>query len=291
MKIRDLFEQGEPVISFEFFPPRSAEAETQLASALEKLRPLKPSFVSVTYGAGGSTRDRTVQLVSSIRRDLGIEAMAHLTCVGSTRDEIARVLARLAEEGIENVLCLRGDPPKGQTTFERTPGGFGYASELTAFVRDGYTFCLGGACYPEGHVETPDLDRDLEHLKLKVAAGAEFLVTQLFFDSALYFRFVERARAVGIDLPIVPGIMPVTNVDQLERFTSMCGASIPDGLRERLDAVRTDAPAVREIGIEHATRQCVELLDGGAPGIHFYTLNRSPSARAIFQNLRQRRPV
>ena len=291
MKIRDLFSQQRPVISFEFFPPRTAEAETQLASALEKLRPLSPSFVSVTYGAGGSTRDHTLRLVSSIRRDLGIETMAHLTCVGSTRNEITKVLEQLSAEGIENVLCLRGDPPKGQSTFKQTPGGFKYASELTAFVRSRYKFCLGGACYPEGHVESSDTDRDLEHLKLKVTAGSEFLITQLFFDSSLYFKFVERARATNISLPIIPGIMPVTNVDQLERFTSMCGASIPTNLRERLNSVRNDPSAVRKVGVEYATHQCVELLNGGAPGIHFYTLNRSPSARAIFENLRHRRLV
>jgi methylenetetrahydrofolate reductase (NADPH) len=291
MRIRDLFSQQRPIISFEFFPPRTAKAKTQLASALEKLRPLSPSFVSVTYGAGGSTRDHTLQLVSSIRRDLGIETMAHLTCVGSTRDEITKVLKQLSAEGIENVLCLRGDPPKDQSTFEQTPGGFKYASELTAFVRSRYEFCLGGACYPEGHVESSDIDCDLKHLKLKVTAGSEFLITQLFFDSSHYFKFVERARAINISLPIIPGIMPVTNVDQLERFTSMCGASIPTSLRERLNSVRNDPSAVRKVGVEHATRQCVELLNGGAPGIHFYTLNRSPSTRAIFENLRHRRLV
>ncbi len=288
MKIRDLFGTNTPIISFEFFPPRTAEAETQLGTALERLRPLEPSFVSVTYGAGGSTRDRTIQLVSRIRNELGLETMAHLTCVASTREEIAQVLDRLEAEGIENVLCLRGDPPQGQTTFQRPPGGFGYASELTTFVKASYPFCVGGACYPEGHVETPDLERDLQHLKRKVDAGSDFLVTQLFFDPALYFSFVRRARAAGIELPVIPGIMPVTNVDQLERFTSMCGASIPDGLRTRLEAARDDAAAVRRVGIEHATGQCIELLEGGAPGIHFYTLNRSPSTRAIFQNLRDR---
>jgi len=286
MKIRELFATGSPVISFEFFPPKTEKAEQQLGRALERLRELSPSFVSVTYGAGGSTRGKTVDLVGSIKRDLGIEAMAHLTCVGSSREEIGAVLARLADAGVENVLALRGDPPAGSESFVAPEGGFAYASELTAFLRENYQFCVGGACYPEGHVECRDLDRDLGNLLTKVRSGSEFLVTQLFFSAATYFEFVRRARGVGITVPIVPGIMPVTNVEQLERFTSMCGASIPPDLGVRLDQVRDDPAAVRQVGVEHATAQCAELLRGGAPGIHFYTLNRSPSTRAIFENLR-----
>jgi methylenetetrahydrofolate reductase (NADPH) len=288
MRIIDRFGQDRPVISFEFFPPRDAAAEERLGKVLEKLRPLGPDFVSVTYGAGGSTRAKTVGLVIRIKRELGIESMAHLTCVGARREEIAGVLDELAAGGIENVLALRGDPPAGAERFEKPEGGFEFASELTAFVRGHYPFCVGGACYPEGHVECRDLDRDLEHLRIKVDAGSHFLITQLFFDAAHYFGFVTRARARGITVPIVPGIMPVTNVDQVERFTSMCGASIPEDLHDRLHAVRDDAEAVRRAGIEHATEQCAALLEGGAPGIHFYTLNRSPATRAIFARLRER---
>jgi len=288
VRIEELFARGEPVISFEFFPPRTAEAERQLVDAIAKLRPLAPAFVSVTYGAGGSTREKTVELVGRIRREWGLLPMAHLTCVGSTRAEIASVLDRLADHGIENVLALRGDPPKGAAGFVATDGGFRFASELAAFVRSDGRFSIGGACYPEGHVECRDPETGMAHLKAKVEAGARFLITQLFFEPRAYFDFAARARHAGITVPIVPGIMPVTNVDQLERFTSMCGASIPHDLRERLDRVRDDPQVVLNVGIDHATAQCAELLRGGAPGIHFYTLNRSPSARAVFENLRHR---
>ena len=289
MRIEELFRRGRPVISFEFFPPKSAEAERRLVEAIGKLRPLEPAFVSVTYGAGGSTREKTVELVGRIRREWSIEAMAHLTCVGATREELEAVLGRLASQGVENVLALRGDPPKGETAFVPTAGGLRYSNELAALVaRDG-RFCIGGACYPEGHVECRDLDRGVQHLKLKVDAGARFLITQLFFEPRVYFDFVARARKAGIAVPIVPGIMPVTNVEQLERFTSMCGASIPADLKGRLERVRDDPQVVMNVGIDHATAQCAELLKGGAPGIHFYTLNQSPSARAVFENLRFRK--
>jgi methylenetetrahydrofolate reductase (NADPH) len=289
MRIEELFRRGRPVVSFEFFPPKSPEAEKRLVEAIEKLRPLEPAFVSVTYGAGGSTREKTVELVGRIRRQWSIEAMAHLTCVGATKAELEAVLGRLAEQGVGNVLALRGDPPKGETAFVATEGGLRYASELAALVaRDG-RFCVGGACYPEGHVETRDLERGVQHLKAKVDAGAKFLITQLFFEPQVYFDFVARARKAGIAVPIVPGIMPVTNVEQLERFTSMCGASIPADLKVRLERVRDDPQVVMNVGIDHATAQCAELLRGGAPGIHFYTLNQSPSARAVFENLRHRK--
>ncbi len=285
MRIRDCFETGRPVFSFEFFPPKTEEGVRNLFAAVEDLAPLAPTFVSVTYGAGGSTRELTVDLVSRIRREVGIEAMAHLTCVGHTAAEIAQILDRLEANGIENVLALRGDPPKGQEQFVRPDGGFGYASELAAYIRARWGFCLGGAAYPEGHVECPDKEADLRHLKRKVEAGADFLITQLFFDPEDYFGFVERARAAGIATPIVPGILPVTNVNQLERFTTMCGARIPQALRDRLEPVRDDEQAVIAAGTDWATAQCRTLLDGGAPGIHFYTLNRSLSTRIIFQRL------
>ena len=292
MRIEDLYTEGarrgEPVVSFEFFPPKTAEAEKQLVDAIAKLRPLAPAFVSVTYGAGGSTREKTVELVGRIRREWQLLPMAHLTCVGATQDELKAVLDRLSGIGIENVLALRGDPPNGAAGFTATAGGFRFASELAAFVKSDGRFAIGGACYPEGHVECRDLDVGMKHLKAKVDAGARFLITQLFFDPRVYFAFVERARRAGIGVPIVPGIMPVTNVEQLDRCTSMCGASVPLDLRERLERVRDDPQVVMNVGIDHATAQCAELLRGGAPGVHFYTLNKSPSARAVFENLRHR---
>jgi methylenetetrahydrofolate reductase (NADPH) len=285
VRIADRFKHSGPVFSFEFFPPKTPEAVERLYATAKELKALGPAFVSVTYGAGGSTRQLTVDLVTRIKHDIGLETMAHLTCVGHTKHELAEVLDRLAAGGIENVLALRGDPPKGQTHFVRTEGGFAYGQELARFVKAGYDFCIGGAAYPEGHIESPDRDADLRHLKEKVESGAEFLITQLFFDPNDYFRFVERARGIGIGVPIVPGIMPVTNVAQIHRFTSMCGASIPESLRDLLERVKDDDTAVVAVGVEWASDQARRLLAGGAPGIHFYTLNRSKSAQMVFENL------
>ena len=297
MKITDLLryarERGEPVFSFEFFPPKTAEGERALFQTVEALRPLAPAYVSVTYGAGGSTRQKTVELVKRLKRETEVEAMAHVTCVGSSRDEIAAVLDEVADAGIQNVLALRGDPPRGQASFTPHPEGFRWASELVAFVRsrpDRWKFCLGAAAYPEGHVETRDLALDLSNLKTKVEAGVDFLVTQLFFENARYFGFVDRARAAGVTVPIIPGIMPFTNVEQVERFTAMCGASIPPPLRAAMEVRREDPDGARELGVAYASLQCADLLRRGAPGIHFYTLNRSPSTRAIVAALRANEP-
>src|SRR5258708_7615695 len=285
MRIADRFAQPGPVFSFEFFPPRTPEAVEQLLATAAELKALRPAFVSVTYGAGGSTRRVTVDVVSRIKRDIGIEAMAHVTCVGHTKDELTEVLDTIEAGGIENVLALRGDPPRGQTTFVPTPGGFAHGQELTRFVKERYPFCIGGAASPEKHIEAPDAQTDLRHLKEKVDSGAEFLLTQLFFDPNDYFRFVERARAIGITVPIVPGIMPITNVAQIHRFTSMCGASVPEPLRERLDAVKDDDVAGVAPGVEWATEQCRRLLARGAPGLPFHTLNPSHSPPRVFDNL------
>jgi len=287
MRIRELLDAGGPVFSFEFFPPKTAQAEVTLFRTIDRLRPLRPAFVSVTYGAGGSTRNKTIDLVCRIKHDIGIEAMAHLTCVGATQHELADILARLGDRGIDNVLALRGDPPRDQPNFVRPANGFGYASELVQFIRArGFPFCLGSACYPEGHPESASLDADIRHLKIKVDAGLDFLITQLFFDNAGYFAFIERARALGVHVPIVPGIIPITNVAQIERLATLCAARIPAELMARLDAVRDDDAAVQRIGIEHATQQCRDLLAHGAPGIHFFTLNQSPATRAILEQLR-----
>jgi methylenetetrahydrofolate reductase (NADPH) len=287
MHIGHLFGQDRPVFSFEFFPPRSEEAAAQLERTICDLRPLQPSFVSVTYGAGGSTREKTIDIVSRIRSDTGIEAMAHLTCAGSTREELAGVLTRLADAGVENVLALRGDPPKGQVSFQAIEGGFSYASELVRFIREkhGNHFSVGGAAYPEKHIECGNPAVDLMNLKRKTEAGVDFLITQLFFDNRRYFEFVERARKNGITQPIVPGIMPITNASQIERFTVSCGASLPYDLAEELDRRRNDPSAVLQLGIDHAIEQCVGLLRGGAPGIHFYTLNRSHATVEIFRQV------
>ena len=282
MKISQLFGRGSPVVSFEFFPPKTAEGVEQLYKTVDELRPCRPSFVSVTYGAGGSTRDRTLELVTRIQRDLGITTMAHLTCVGSTRSDIRETLRRLHDGGIRNILALRGDPPKGETEFKPVADGFRYASELVAFIREQpWDFCLGAACYPEGHVETRNLEADLGNLQTKVACGVDFLVSQLFFDNEDFRAFVRRARSAGVNVPIVPGLMPVTNVNQTERFTQMCGARIPQELYRRLRVVANDPAAVVATGVQWAVDQGRALLRDGSPGIHFYTLNRSSASLAV----------
>lgn len=287
MQIKDLLARDQPTFSFEFFPPKSDEAAKQLEHTIADLQELKPSFVSVTYGAGGSTRERTIEIVSRVKHETGIEAMAHLTCVGSTREDLSTVLGKIRESGIENILALRGDPPKGQSEFQAVDGGFQYASELVEFVRERHqtALCVGGAGYPEKHPECGNPAVDLMNLKRKVDAGLDFVITQLFFNNRHYFEFVERARRVGIQVPIVAGIMPITNASQVERFTVNCGATIPFPLAEELDRRRNDPRAVMELGVAHATAQCIELLDRGVPGIHFYTLNRSTATREIYTAL------
>ena len=291
MRIDDIASGGgEPVFSFEFFPPKTEEGERNLFGALEALRDLDPSFVSVTWGAGGSTRAKTIEIVTRIHADHGLEAMAHFTCVGATVAELRSALDQMRDAGIDNVLALRGDPPAGEAQFVATEGGLAHGSELAELVAAEYEFCIVGACYPETHPEAPDAETDLRNLELKVKAGASVLITQLFFDNAAYFDFVQRARAIGIATPIIPGIMPVTNFEQIKRFTSMCGATIPPDLHAQLELCADQPEAVAELGVAYATVQCAELLARGAPGIHFYTLNRSPSTRAILSALRLSRP-
>lgn len=283
MLIRDRLATGEPSVSFEFFPPRSDEGAAQLERTIAELAELKPAFVSVTYGAGGSTRDKTLEIVSRIRQQAGIEAMAHLTCVGATKQEIGSVVSRLVDAGVSNIMALRGDPPKGQTNFVAVEGGFAYANELVSYIRDEYgtTLSVGGAAYPEKHVECASLAEDLLNVKRKVDAGADFLITQLFFDNRHYWNFCERARAAGIQVPIIPGIMPITNAARVDRF----GATLPPQLAAELENRRDNLQAVTQLGVAHATAQCIDLLRGGAPGIHFYTMNRSTAARDIFTEL------
>jgi methylenetetrahydrofolate reductase (NADPH) len=287
MFIRDLLSSGTPSISFEFFPPKSDESVLQLERTIADLRPLEPAFVSVTWGAGGSTREKTIDIVSRIKRETGIEAMAHLTCVGATREDIDGILSRLTAAGVENVLALRGDPPKGQTAFAAVEGGFRYASELVSFIRQahGPNLCVGSAAYPEKHPECGNPAVDLNNLKRKVDEGLDFLITQLFFDNRHYWDFLERARSAGINIPIIPGIMPITNAAQVEKFTVSCGATLPFKLGAELDRRRNDPQAVMQLGVAHATSQCIDLITNGAPGIHFYTLNRSHATRDIFKAL------
>ena len=279
-----------PVFSFEFFPPKTDEGDRNLRATLEDLRAFEPDFVSVTYGAGGTTRGRTVELTHWIKQDLGIEAMAHLSCVGSTREDLQEILDGMQRAGIENVLALRGDAPRGETEWRPHPGGLHYSTELASLIVEHYPFSVGAACFPEVHPEAPDLAHDLRFLKQKVDAGASFLITQLFMDNELYFRFVDEARAIGIEVPILPGIMPITDVGQIKTITGMCGASLPPALLEALEWRAEDRDAVLQLGVAYATLQCAELLARGAPGIHFYTLNRSPATRAILSALRLLRP-
>jgi methylenetetrahydrofolate reductase (NADPH) len=290
MRIDQLLAGRGPVFSFEFFPPKTEQGEQNLYTALDELSALDPSFVSVTYGAGGSTREKTIEIVKRIKRDHGLEAMAHFTCVGATVSQLRGTLDEMAAAGVENVLALRGDPPAGQAEWVKTAGGLEYSSELVAMIDADYPFAIGAACFPETHIHASSPEADLAYLAEKVRAGADFLITQLFFDNACYFDFLERARAIGIDVPIIPGIMPITRVGQIERMAAMCGATIPDGLRRELH-LREQAPeAVLDFGVAYATLQCAELLAAGAPGIHFYTLNRSPATRAILGALRLARP-
>jgi methylenetetrahydrofolate reductase (NADPH) len=291
MRVDELFERAEePVFSFEFFPPKSPEGEANLFRALEELSRMRPDFVSVTYGAGGSTRDKTIDIVMRIREEFDLEAMAHFTCVSATETELRSTLDELRRRGVENVLALRGDPPQGQEEWTKTEGGLEYSRELVEMIDRDYDFSIGAACFPETHIHATDADSDLRYLKEKVDAGARFLITQLFFDNAYYDDFVARARDIGIDVPIVAGIMPITNVGQIQRFTAMCGSAIPDALTEQLEARKDDPQAVTEFGVAYATLQCADLLAKGAPGVHFYTLNRSPATRAILSALRLMRP-
>lgn len=272
-------------ISFEFFPPRNADGIPGVVETVNELTAYCPDFVSVTYGAGGSTRHFTEQITVEAKQSAGVEVMAHLTCVGQTVEELDVVLQRLDESGIENVIALRGDPPRGASQFVATDGGFSHASDLVTHIRANYDFGIAAACYPEGHTEAESLERDLEYAKLKVDNGADFLITQLFFDNDDYFAFADRANAAGIDVPVIPGILPVLSAPQIRRFTALCGSKIPSGLDADLDRLGENDDAVRELGIEHAARQVEELWAAGVPGVHFYVLNRSYSVSKILDRL------
>lgn len=285
MKIIEKISPQRPSLSFEFFPPRDEIGFWDLYKTVEALKALNPTYVSVTYGAGGSTRQKTVDLVRRIKSDVGIEPVAHLTCVGATVDEIGEVADDLWNKKVQNILALRGDPPAGDDKFVQPEGGFAHANELIAFLKGRHDFCIGGACHPEVHPEARDMETDLTNLKRKVDSGCDYLVTQLFFDNADFYRFRDKAVDKGINIPIIAGLMPILSVKQIKRFTSMCGASIPAGLLARIEGVEDDVEAVRQIGTIHTLNQAQDLINNGVSGIHFYTLNRSTATRAIFQHL------
>ncbi len=285
MRVVELYGRGRPVVSFEFFPPATPQGEAALMRTIDALRPLAPAFVSITR-TGARPREAPVELAMQIK-GLGIEGAAHMTCVRDTREEIATLLDLMVARGIENVVALRGDLPP-DPDFRRPADGFTYATDLVTFIRArGYPLCVIGAGHPEGHPECRDFGRSMDHLKAKVDAGLDAVITQLFYDNRDYVAFVERARRAGITVPLVPGIMPITNWPQIERIARLSGNQVPVTLRERLDRLREDEAGAMAVGIEWATAQCADLLRNGAPGIHFYTLNKSPATRAIFEALRR----
>jgi methylenetetrahydrofolate reductase (NADPH) len=285
--VRDLIDAGEKSFSFEFFPPKDEAGEQQLWKALRELEALHPTFVSVTYGAGGSTRDRTVRVTHQIAADTSMTPLAHLTCVGHSRETLRSVVGSYADAGVRNVLALRGDPSDGPTApYTPHPEGLHYAVELVEMIKDLGDFCVGVAAFPEGHPSAESLDADARVLVAKARAGAEFAITQLFFRADDYFRLADRVSALGVDIPIIPGIMPITNLAQIRRMTELSGADLPAEVLERVTRHGDDAVAVRQEGIALATELCDTLLAGGAPGLHFYTLNRSKATREIYANLR-----
>lgn len=290
--IRDIYaarqKSGQPVISFELFPPKTDEGDRNLLEkTLPALRQLQPDYVSVTYGAGGSTRDKTLMIVDRVQREQGITALAHLTCVGATKDEIKALLADFRRLGVRNILALRGDPPGGTGEFHQTEGGFEFAYELVQVIRELREFSIGVAGFPEGHIACHEGKQvDWERLKLKVEAGADFVVTQLFFDNNDFYEFRDfLSKKCGVTVPLVAGILPILNGPQIKRFTAMCGSRLPASLVASLDTLGDDDEAAIQFGIEYATRQCQDLLRQGTPGIHFYTLNKARSTAAVLRNL------
>lgn len=282
MRIRDLYSNGRFGLSIEVFPPKSEQGDAALYQTLEQLQRFAPAFASCTYGAGGSTRHRTVDICRQIQSRFGLTATAHFTCVGSTRDELLEWLESATQAGVQNIMALRGDPPQGAAEFRPVAGGLAHANELVRLIRDAHPeIGIGVAGYPEKHPEARSLTLDIENLKRKVDCGADAVFTQLFFENRSYLSFVDRCRAAGIRVPIVPGIMPITEFARIKRITSLCGAVIPEGLAQRLEAVQDDKQAQFDIGVEFAIEQCRELLEAGVPGMHFYVLNRSEATAQI----------
>lgn len=285
MKIKDLLKRKR-TISFEFFPPREADGVPGVIEVIKGLQRFGPDFVSVTYGAGGGTREHTESITLRLRQETDLVVMAHLTCVAQSRSAVHSVLQRLAAAGIENIIALRGDRPPGyESAAPSDADEFAHATELIEHIRRNFDFGVAAACYPEGHTESADLDTDLKYIRLKQDWGADFLITQLFYDNAHYYGLLERAAKAGITLPIVPGVLPIQNTPQIRRFTALCGATIPAALDAQLERYADDNRAVREIGIEYAVRQVEDLWANGVPGVHFYVLNRSYSISRILETL------
>ncbi|HEY6198439.1 MAG TPA: methylenetetrahydrofolate reductase [NAD(P)H] [Candidatus Binatia bacterium] len=285
MKLKKIYAGPEKVFSIEFFPPKTEKGDESLFREIDSLKSLNPAFCSVTYGAGGSTRERTVDLVDRIHRECGLEVMCHLTVVGQSKDQVRSVLERLKEKRIENLIALSGDPPQGVTDWRPHPDGFRHSIELVREALAYGCFSIAVAGFPEVHPRAKSREEDLRYLKEKVDAGADVIITQLFFDNDHFFRFADDLRRLGVKVPIVPGMLPILSTAQVRRFTALCGAKIPAPLEERLARVDGDDEAAVELGIEYATEQCRALLDAGVPGIHFYSLNKARSVRAIFNNL------
>ena len=289
MKIGEILKKVKHSISFEFFPPKTKEGEDALCETIKELEYIKPTFVSITYGAGGSTRERTIKVVKRIHQETDLTVMAHQTCIGHTKKEILDILSEYKNIGVQNILALRGDIPQGQEeTFVFPPDGCKYANELVELIRENFGdwFSIGVAAYPEGHPESPNLERDVYYFKKKVEAGAEFAITQMFFDNRFFYDFLERVEKAGINIPIIPGIMPITNFKQIRKFALMCGATIPEELVKRLEAVEDKPEEVEKIGIEYAVKQCEDLLKNGAKGLHFYTLNKSKATIQIYERIK-----
>jgi methylenetetrahydrofolate reductase (NADPH) len=274
MKFADFYEKGDPVISFELFPPRNTKTMAELEDRLPKLISLEPSFITVTYGALGGTQERTLEIASRIKNEYGMETAHHLTCVGSSRDEITSILEKIRHHNIENIVALRGDPVRGETTFMPSKDGYSHGNQLVEHIREFGGFGIGVAGYPETHIEAPNTETDLRNLKQKVDNGADAVITQLYYNNSHFYSFVERCRIMGIHQPIVPGLMPILSAEQIKRITSICGATLPEQLLQQLEDAGNDQERVCEIGIAHTTNQALDLLRHGVPGIHFYVLNR-----------------
>ncbi|WP_299238928.1 methylenetetrahydrofolate reductase [NAD(P)H] [Sulfurihydrogenibium sp.] len=288
MKIIDKLKNTKISISFEFFPPKTEEAEKTLFETISNLQPLNPTFVSVTYGAGGSTREKTRDIVKKIHEETNLTVMAHLTCIGHSKQEILSILDDYKKIGIENILALRGDMP---LNFEKTDipsDGCKHASELVSLIRENYKdyFCIAVASYPEGHPESPNLEREILYFKKKVEAGADFSITQMFFDNSYFYEFLEKCEIAGINIPIIPGIMPITNFNQIKKFASLCGATIPEEVVQKFEKYADNPEETKKIGIEFATLQCIDLIKHGVKGLHFYTLNKSDATIKIYENIK-----
>lgn len=291
MRVPDLITPGSPSFSFEYFPPKSDEGAETLYAAAERLRALEPDFVSVTYGAAGSTRDGTVEVCDRMQNELESETMAHLSCVGETREGLAAILDRVGDVGVENILALRGDPPGGEGEFVPHEGGFAGSAELAGFIRERQSgWGIAGSCFPEVHPEAASPEADIDYLRQKVDSGAEFLISQLFFDNAVYFEWERRVREAGIDVPIFVGVLPVRTYAGIKRMASLCGAGLPEPLCAGLEACEGDPAREKAFGIAYAARQCEELLAEGVQGLHFYTLNQADSTEAVLGALKAARP-